>query len=235
MKNTILITKQVNYYGKEILVEKLSKQSEKKLQVECPVCHKKRWMYAKSYFSTGHTICHSCELRYRRKYLKIGDRYGKLVVVGHSKTTGESICDCDCGKTRSIPNFNLTADRTKSCGCLRSSNFKDCPVLRGKNHPNWKGGISGDRSRMMSTKVYKTWRQAIYEKDKFTCQKCGQVGYELNVHHIESYAEHENKRCDIENGVTLCKKCHMKFHKIYGRKNINKNQLNEFLERQFAI
>jgi hypothetical protein len=211
MKQAILITKTVEYYGKTILIEKLSKYSDKKIQVECPVCHKGRWMYVKSYFISGHTICHSCKVGQRRKYLKIGKRYGGLVVIGHTKIRGYSICLCDCGKTKKVSNFNLTANITNSCGCLRASNFKDCPVLRGENHPNWKGGISGDRGRVMSTKIYKTWRQTIYEKDKFTCQKCGQVGYELNVHHIESYAEYENKRCEIGNGITFCKKCHLKF------------------------
>lgn len=170
------------------------------------------------------------QLQSRRKYLKIGDRYGRLIIKGHSKAAGFSICECDCGITKDVSNIRLKTDVVNSCGCLKSHNLDNSVQLKGENHPNWKGGISGERRRNMQTKVYKTWRTKIYERDNYTCQKCKQVGYKLRAHHIESYAEHENKRCDVDNGVTLCDKCHLKFHKIYGRNNINRNQLDEFLK-----
>jgi len=292
MEQTILLTKTVGYYGKEIPVEKLGRYSDKKIQVECPICNKKRWIYAKIYFNSENTICHKCglkqrkkglkkgskysrwivlgpgvkvgfskckcqcgiikeisnsslkeglskscgclnieQLRNRCKHLKIGMRYGRLCINGPSEKVGYSICKCDCGAIKDINNSRLRNGITLSCGCLQKEIFKsNRRVLRGKEHPNWKGGISGLRPRMMATKKYKTWRIAIYERDNFTCQKCGQVGYKLNVHHIESYAEHENKRCDEDNGITFCHKCHLRFHKIYGRKDINRTQLNEFIQ-----
>lgn len=290
MKQSILLTKAVRYYGKEIPVEKLGKGSDKKIHVRCPVCNKTRWMYAKIYFISGNTICHKCglkqrrktlkkgneynrwtvldigkqvgfskcqcecgtikevdngslkqglskscgclnieQLQNRRKYLKIGAPYGKLIIKEHSKKAGYSICECDCGKICNVRNSGLKRDIINSCGCFKKGNLKNHKILKGKDHPNWKGGISNKRERAMQTKVYKTWRIAIYERDNYTCQKCKQVGYKLNVHHIESYAEHENKRCEIDNGITFCYKCHLKFHKKYGRKNINRKQLYEFL------
>jgi hypothetical protein len=170
------------------------------------------------------------QLQNMRKYLKIGTRYGRLVVKGHSEKAGYSICECDCGKVKDVSNILLKDKITQSCGCLQKHNLDNRRILKGKDHPNWKGGISGQRHSMMQTKVYKNWRTAIYKRDNHTCQKCKQIGYKLNVHHIKSYAEHENKRCDIDNGITLCHKCHLNFHKIYGRKNINETQLKEFLE-----
>jgi len=290
MEQTILLTKTVKYYGQEIPIEKLGRQSDKKIQVKCPVCNKKRWIYVKAYFNSENTICHKCGLKQRRKdlkksdkynrwtvlgigkqvgfsrcrclcgtikdidnsslekglskscgclnverlqsrrkYLKIGTRYGKLCVKGHSKKAGYSICECDCGAIKDIPNSRLKNKKVNSCGCLKSNNLKNHRILKGKDHPNWKGGISDKRERFMQAKVYKTWRKEIYERDNYTCQKCKQIGYKLNVHHIESYAEHENKRCDIDNGITFCYKCHLRFHKRYGRKNINRTQLDEFL------
>lgn len=34
----------------------------------------------------------------------------------------------------------------------------------------------------------------------------------------------------LDNGITLSKKAHKEFHKIYGRKNNTKEQLEEFLK-----
>ena len=290
MELKILLTETVKYYGKEISVESLGHGSDKKVQIQCPVCNQIRLVSWKGYCSSNNTICHKCglgqrkkdlikgskynrwivlgagkqvgfskcececgtikditntslkqgsskscgclnieQLQSRRQYLIINKRYGRLVVKGHSEKAGYSFCECDCGAICEISNMRLKTGIVKSCGCLKGENLKNHRILKGKDHPNWQGGISKERERTMQTKVYKTWRTSIYERDNYTCQKCGQVGYQLNVHHIQSYAEHENKRCDKDNGVTFCRKCHLKFHKKYGRKNINKNQLNEFL------
>ena len=63
------------------------------------------------------------------------------------------------------------------------------------------------------TKEYKLWREAVYQRDNFTCQACGQKGGELNAHHIKAYALYPDLRTSIENGVTLCKDCHKAVHR----------------------
>lgn len=67
------------------------------------------------------------------------------------------------------------------------------------------------------------------ERDNYTCRKCGAKEY-LATHHIENYSEKESLRTDINNGVTLCVECHKKFHKQYGNKNNNKEQIDMFLK-----
>lgn len=59
-----------------------------------------------------------------------------------------------------------------------------------------------------NSKKYKKWREEVFKRDNYTCQECGQIGGYLNAHHIKSWAEHEELRYDINNGITLCKKCH---------------------------
>jgi len=54
----------------------------------------------------------------------------------------------------------------------------------------------------------------------------------LNVHHIEGYAENKHLRIDVSNGITFCQKCHNVFHRIYGKKNNNRSQLEEFLKME---
>ncbi len=55
---------------------------------------------------------------------------------------------------------------------------------------------------------YKIWRLKVFSRDNFTCQGCNLVGRYLEVHHIKSFAKYPKLRYVIENGITLCKKCH---------------------------
>jgi len=46
---------------------------------------------------------------------------------------------------------------------------------------------------------------------------------------IESFDQH---LYNLDNGITLCKDCHSMFHKIYGNKTNNKNQLTIYLAHE---
>jgi len=83
----------------------------------------------------------------------------------------------------------------------------------GEKHPNWKGGISPMGARLRQTKEHKEWAQLVFQRDKYTCQSCGQKGGVLNAHHIKPFAKYPGSRLDLENGITLCYKCHRKAHK----------------------
>lgn len=60
---------------------------------------------------------------------------------------------------------------------------------------------------------YKLWRLAVYERDNYTCQECGERGGKLNAHHIKSWRKHPDLRFTVSNGITLCESCHKKKHK----------------------
>ena len=60
---------------------------------------------------------------------------------------------------------------------------------------------------------YNDWRKAVYDRDGYTCQCCGKVGGRLNAHHIKSFAEYPELRFDVDNGITLCDRCHRNIHK----------------------
>lgn len=86
----------------------------------------------------------------------------------------------------------------------------------GEKNPNWRGGLSSENEKIRSSVEYKWWRKAVFERDGYRCVHCGIKGNgkNLNAHHIKSFAEYPELRLAIDNGITLCKSCHKKIHKI---------------------
>lgn len=76
---------------------------------------------------------------------------------------------------------------------------------------------------------YSYWRETVFARDDYTCQKCRCRGVILNAHHRKSYIKYESLRLDVENGITLCEYCHRLFHSIYGLKNFTEYDLSLFL------
>lgn len=101
----------------------------------------------------------------------------------------------------------------------------------GKNNPNWRGGISIIDHRIRACKKYKLWRTSIFEKDNYTCTKCGVIGVYITAHHIKSFtsilkeckidsmqkAYKCNQLWNLKNGITLCEPCHKKTDNYKGR------------------
>lgn len=82
--------------------------------------------------------------------------------------------------------------------------------LGGKNNPRWQGGKTDPRKQLQNSKKHKEWRIAIFKRDNYTCQMCGQIGHELNADHIYSWKHYPEKFYDLDNGRTLCISCHRK-------------------------
>lgn len=103
--------------------------------------------------------------------------------------------------------------------------------LRGSSSVHWKGGAS--RRGRGNPKV-KLWRKLVLARDGFRCQRCSSVD-EPNAHHIFSFVDAPGDfKHNINNGVTLCKECHCKFHQRYGKGKNTYDQLFEFLYENFA-
>lgn len=68
-------------------------------------------------------------------------------------------------------------------------------------------------NQLRNTSEYINWRASVFIRDNFKCQICGQVGGELNAHHIKPFAKYVKLRHEITNGITLCRQCHLKVHK----------------------
>ena len=101
-----------------------------------------------------------------------------------------------------------------------------------ENHYNWQGGLTPINKKIRNSIEYKLWQKACLLRDDFTCQKTGQRGGRLVVHHINNFADFPELRFAIDNGITLAKESHDEFHKIYGKHNNTREQLNEFLNEK---
>ena len=79
---------------------------------------------------------------------------------------------------------------------------------KGKDSPNWKGGITPENKKIRSSIEYRLWREAVFARDNWTCQECGEKGCYLEAHHIKRFVDCPELRTSIENGITLCRECH---------------------------
>lgn len=105
------------------------------------------------------------------------------------------------------------------------------PILRGEDNPNWKGDLVKHERTERNSHEYRLWRKSVFERDHFVCQCCNgdsDIRY-IEAHHIYNWGKYTDKRFDVDNGVTLCKKCHISFHSIYGKKDNTQKQLDEFI------
>lgn len=74
------------------------------------------------------------------------------------------------------------------------------------------GGISSAEIKFRNSPEYREWRKKVYERDDYTCQRCGIRGGRLTAHHIEFFVTNPELRIDIDNGITYCKSCHLFEH-----------------------
>ncbi len=93
---------------------------------------------------------------------------------------------------------------------------------KGDKSPHWKGGITSLIRQIRHSLEYKLWREAVFERDNYTCIWCrarngnGYTVY-LEADHIKAFSLYPELRFAIDNGRTLCKKCH-KTTKNYGKR-----------------
>lgn len=105
----------------------------------------------------------------------------------------------------------------------------------GQKSPVWKGDDIKHVRTERESPEYRDWRRAVFGRDLHTCQCCGDHSsrghaVRLEAHHIFNWKSYEDKRYDIDNGITLCQKCHVKYHQIYGKLNNTDIQLKEFMK-----
>lgn len=244
-------------YGKLTFVERSGSASNGDILWLCKcVCGNEK-IARKSHIIKGFTTSCGCARNERRPYNVVdmaGRKIGRWTVIerdGEKNREAAWLCECACGTRKTLTGSTLRSKRpSKSCGCLRQEQMSirgkgnlwskgrkgafagkkrssHSLSMSGKNNPNWKGGVTP--VQRAERKKLSGWRLSVFERDSYTCKGCGITGGTLHAHHIQNFSSYIEGRFDIENGVTLCKRCHKQFHSQYGIKNNNIVQLNEYL------
>jgi hypothetical protein len=216
-----------------------SLKSNKKVWTICP-----EGIHSDAFRSVADVVKSECRCgecsRYSSGYPAdlTGLRFGRLKVIGPDlNVTGDRqrwlcLCDCQDGKTnpilKSIDRGHLTSHKIVSCGCYVRE------IISGENNWNWKGGITSETDKIRQSIEYRIWQNAVKKRDKYTCQCCGRKYKDISVHHIFPFADYEDLRFEIDNGICMCKDCHDSrivgsFHNTYGTQHNTPEQLREYL------
>jgi len=86
--------------------------------------------------------------------------------------------------------------------------MKIAEANRGDKCWAWRGGKTAKAQSIRTSSKYREWRRAVFERDGYTCVKCGKVGGELNADHIKPFSLNPEAVFELSNGRTLCKPCH---------------------------
>jgi 5-methylcytosine-specific restriction endonuclease McrA len=94
--------------------------------------------------------------------------------------------------------------------CSRECSAKYFSIkYKGAGGSNWKGGIT-PHDKQQRRIFMQSVRKSVFERDDYTCQLCGIRGGNLQVDHIQSWAEYIDLRFNMDNCRTLCMECHYK-------------------------
>jgi len=146
-----------------------------------------------------HANCVICGSRFRR-------RFGARAIVQTcspacrskqaAKKRKRALLECrHCGTLFSPKSGHLGI---KFCGrdCRYKSMRKDVSTTSANSRRLWK---------------YKQWRKSVFQRDNYSCQKCGETSA-LHAHHIKPWSVYPHLAFEISNGMTLCSPCHKIAH-----------------------
>ncbi|MCL4417645.1 MAG: HNH endonuclease [Actinobacteria bacterium] len=215
---------------------------------KCSGIWKSKNFSGKNHYKWREKAKYKCQICGKEKEIipsRIKKKYGRFCskkCQGISERNGKLMKCKICGKERYVNKSLIKMGGGKYCSkkCFGKGNSKENCYL-------WKGGVSEIKNLIKASLKYKQWRQDIYIRDKFTCQECGDnTGGNLEAHHIKPFAilltevkkylpllnlydgaMTYNPLWNINNGITLCQKCHSKKPKgweIYKEFNYGRNQ-----------
>ena len=224
----------------EVKVEHLKSCSAERVLFRCDYCGKeftKKWgVYVRD--SANDIVKKDCcsDCKEKKALEAVNEKYGVDNVFKLDEVK-EKIKKTNLEKygTEYATQSDVIKEKTKQT-CIDKygvSTYLYLTHKKGEEHMRWKGGVKYHRQER-STSEYIDWRKSVYERDRYTCQCCGDKSakgnpVKLNAHHIQNRKDNPENRYDIDNGITLCESCHTQFHSEYGKSNNTKSQLKNYI------
>lgn len=142
----------------------------------------------------------------------------RLAHLGRKKTEEDrrGISQRMMGNTRNLGHKHSEETRRKMSERAR----------KGPDSNFWKGGKTDEAKTIRQSSECRLWRKAIFERDDYTCQICGQRGGKLHPDHIKRFSHFPELRFELSNGRTLCEPCH-KQTPTYGRSKTLESPAND--------
>jgi 5-methylcytosine-specific restriction endonuclease McrA len=166
----------------------------------------------------------SAETREKMRSVKTGCKYPNRKKYFKGITIRSKICEF-CKKEYTPPYNNYARNRFCSRSCVSKSHppgrlgkpnsekqIAMAKLRKGELHPRWiKDRTEAlDKKRIRNVFEVKEWRTSVFHRDDFVCQECGVRGGKLEAHHIKPWRLFRELRHEVNNGITLCRPCHLK-------------------------
>lgn len=192
--------------------------------VICELCSKEYKTFKNWYNRTKHHTCSrecadnlkkklsikQCQCCQKDYYKSSGQKRSKYCSQScQSEASKKRInLNCEiCKKEYSVNFARKNTSRFCSKDCLRKHTGYLASTRIGILNSQYKG--FNDEKRTNKSKL-KLWSNLVKRRDK-SCKLCGSIE-NLEAHHVKSYKDNPDLRFDIDNGITLCLKCHALQH-----------------------
>lgn len=148
----------------------------------------------------------------QHKSIKSGTVFGNLTYLCTAGYFEDRRCNkahvrCTCGNFQIAIESELLKGSKTGCGCRKGQSLK-------KYYMEYRSqkGLPFDVAITPETKLQRSkfteLSKLCIQRDDYTCQLCNLKGTDLNAHHIYPWANYPELRFDLNNVITLCKRCH---------------------------
>lgn len=126
---------------------------------------------------------------------------------------------CDFNGYTTLAGMNITVERTPKAHKFFKKEYEKYLTKKqqeeNKNNANF------------NTSDLNKWGENVKNRDNDTCVICGK-NTKTHAHHILPKSKYPELATDVNNGVTLCRYCHLEYHDLYDLSDVNCTSLLEF-------
>ncbi|MBP3637695.1 MAG: hypothetical protein J6K13_09095 [Clostridia bacterium] len=215
-----------------------------RITFNCEYCNKETNQIPSVYNRSEHHYCsRECKQKARGYKIEVKCDYcDKIFSKNRSAKTKTNYCSKECHDKSLIKKINFNCDYCNKESSMIPYRFnksekhfcsEQCRnnYFCGENHKNYNPNLTDDdRIIGRNYQEYNDFIKNVLERDNYTCRITGQIGGDLQVHHLNGYNWYIEGRTDMNNAITLTKQVHNLFHSIYGKGNNTLEQFEEFLK-----